>query len=578
MKILLTTLHAKYVHSSLALPYLAAFSKNFDGVETAIREFTVNEHGDHVLRRIIAEKADVVAFSCYIWNIEQTLRLVSDLKKIVPATRIILGGPEVSHNPDEILSGNAAVDCIIRGDGEEVLHKVISNLKQVGSFEDAVKSIDSGLAYRIGSDVVVKPVGEPMHDLDAIPSPFAAGLVDMDKPLVYYETSRGCPFSCAFCMSSLEKGVRSFSMERIRQDLMCLMNHEAATVKLVDRTFNYDADRANDIWDFVLRNNRSSRFHFEIAADLLTDDNIRLLERVPEGLFRFEIGVQSGETATLAQVGRKTDLERLFANVEKLVSRTGVIIHLDLIAGLPQEGFSGFLSSLQRLFAVRPHHIQVEPLKVLKGSPMREIAEREKYSFSDHPPYKILRTPALSFDEISRIETISRLLDIYYNSGKFRTVLEAAAALEPLSLFFDAMSAFVEKQATSAATSQRGNFELIRDFMKSRSPQETLESLTDALCYDFCLCEYPSTGSFPSFLTIEEKSKAAGTMKTRDEMVKRLDIEPGSKVRNFTRLFLKNYACRPWKNEPTEITFAYISAPGKGLRVKPMTVTQKAAL
>jgi anaerobic magnesium-protoporphyrin IX monomethyl ester cyclase len=576
MKILFTTLHAKFVHSSLALPYLAAFCKDIDGVETAIREFTVNEHADHVLRRIVTEKADVVAFSCYIWNIEQTLRLASDLKKITPATRIILGGPEVSHNPDEILSGNEAVDCIIRGDGEEVFRNVISTLKQVGSFEDAVKSIHSGLAYRAGSDVIVRPIGTPVRDLDAIPSPFAAGLVDMKKPLVYYETSRGCPFSCAFCMSSLENGVRSFSMERIREDLMFLMDHEAATVKLVDRTFNYDADRANEIWDFILRNNRSSRFHFEIAADLLTEENIRMLAMVPEGMFRFEIGVQSGDTATLATVGRKTNLDKLFANVEKLRTETGVIIHLDLIAGLPNEGFAGFLSSLQQLFAVGPHHIQVEPLKVLKGSPMREIAEREGYFFSTAPPYKILRTPYLSFDEITRIETISRLIDIYYNSGRFRTVLEAVARLEPLSLFFDTISAFVEKHAASGAFSQRGNFGLIRDFMGMSYPEETLESLNDALCYDFCLCEYPSAGNFPLFLKAGGNESKAGTTKTRNEMATLLEIEPGSKVRTFTHRFRKNYACLPWKEEPTEITFAYISAPGKGLRVKPVTATQKA--
>jgi anaerobic magnesium-protoporphyrin IX monomethyl ester cyclase len=576
MKLLLTTLHAKYIHSSLALPYLAAFCKDIRGVETNIREFTVNEHADQVLRRIVAENADVVAFSCYIWNVEQTLKLASDLKQISPATQIILGGPEVSHCPEEILSGNGSIDCIIRGDGEEILRMVISHLKQSGSFGDAVKFIHSGLACRIGSDVIVKPLAEPVHDLDSIPSPFLAGLVDMKKPLVYYETSRGCPFSCAFCMSSLENGVRSFSMERIRHDLMYLMDHEAATVKLVDRTFNYDADRANEIWDFILRNNRSNRFHFEIGADLLTDDNIRMLESVPGGMFRFEIGVQSGDTTTLATVGRKTNLDKLFANVEKLVAGTGVTIHLDLIAGLPHEDFSGFLSSLQRLIKIRPHHIQVEPLKVLKGSPMREIAVREGYFFSATPPYKILRTPYLSFDEITRIETISRLIDIYYNSGRFCTVLEEISRQEPLSLFFDAMSAFVEEQTLSGPFSQRGNFELIRDFMGRSCPQEMLDSLNDALCYDFCLCEYPSAGSFPSFLTAGVNEKTAGTTKTRNEVAKLLEIEPGSKVRTFTHRFRKNYASPPWDDEPTEITFAYISAPGKGLRVEPVTATQKA--
>jgi anaerobic magnesium-protoporphyrin IX monomethyl ester cyclase len=213
---------------------------------------------------------------------------------------------------------------------------------------------------------------------------------------------------------------------------------------------------------------------------------------------------------------------------------------------------------------------------VLKGSPMREIAERESYYFSDAPPYKILRTPYLTFDEITRIETISRLIDIYYNSGRFRTVLEEVRKQEPLSLFFDAISDYVEQLPSSGATSQRGYFELIRDFVERRERKEMLQLLTEALCYDFCLCEYPSAGSSPAFLSNVENDEKSKSMKTRNELSRLLEIEPGSKVRTFTRLFRKNYACLPWKSEPTEITFAYISTPGKGLRVEPIAGTQKA--
>jgi anaerobic magnesium-protoporphyrin IX monomethyl ester cyclase len=345
-------------------------------------------------------------------------------------------------------------------------------------------------------------------------------------------------------------------------------------VKLVDRTFNYDADRADAIWEFILRNNRTSRFHFEIAADLLTEENLELLEKIPKGMFRFEIGVQSGSPGTLAEVGRKTNLDRLFANVEQLVARTGVIIHLDLIAGLPHENFSGFLASLQKLFDVRPHHIQVEPLKVLKGSPMEAIAAREGYAFADHPPYKILRTPNLPFSEISRIETISRLLDIFFNSGRFLTLLKAVAERETLSGFFHSPAIHVEGEEIPAGLSQRGSFELIWSFIKGHFSEEAAESLRDALCYDFCLCEYPVSGSLPGFL---QSGEGVSSNISPGEIVKSLGIGRESKVRSFARRFLNDYTCTPWRKEETAILFVYVSAPGKGLQVKSIRLTGNVA-
>jgi len=288
--------------------------------------------------------------------------------------------------------------------------------------------------------------------------------VDTTKPLVYYETSRGCPFSCAFCLSSLEKGVRSFSMQRIHADLLYLIQKEVQVVKLVDRTFNYDAVRANQIWDFILTHNRSSTFHFEIAADLLTEENIRTLARVPAGMFRFEIGVQATGKETLSRVSRKSDPDLLLAAVTRLTEETGVTVHLDLVAGLPGENFSGFLASLGRLFPVKPHHIQVEPLKVLKGSPMVEIAIREGYAFSGTPPYTILRTSALSFDEIGHIEEISRLLDLFFNSRRFTRSLATVENYLALESFFDHMASFIKKEPGTGQVSLKYLFDLMWRF------------------------------------------------------------------------------------------------------------------
>jgi len=572
MKLLLTTLHAKYVHSSLALPCLAAVSGRIDGITTKILEGTINEPADQLLRRIAAEQADIVAFSCYIWNIGQTLRLASDLKKIRPQTFVLLGGPEVSYNSNVILQNNNAVDSIILGEGEDTFRELIGKLSQHGFCIEALRSIPTGIAFRKGDDIVVTSVSNAITDLDTIPSPFSDGLVDLKKPLVYFETSRGCPFSCAFCMSSIETGVRSFSLERIKQDLLLLMENCVSTVKLVDRTFNYDANRSNEIWDFILQHNRASRFHFEIAADLLTGENISLLEKVPAGTFRFEIGVQSGEEQTLAKVGRKTSLDKLFANVELLRKNTGVILHLDLVAGLPHENFAGFLASLQRLFAVQPHHIQVEPLKVLKGSPMEGIAREEGYAFSDYPPYKILATPYLTFSEINRIENISRLLDIFYNSGKFRITLQAVAEQSELVDFFAALACFTEENDISTHISQQDLYKLFRRFIKVFFMQRQRESLTDALCYDYCLSEYPSSGVLADiFGTDGGKPEAARERTKTIDLVKSLAIAKDSKVRTYKRNFNCDYTCSPWRKNRTEILFVYISRAGQGLQVKTLT-------
>jgi anaerobic magnesium-protoporphyrin IX monomethyl ester cyclase len=597
MRILLTTLHAKYVHASLALPYLAAACEDLAGVETAIREYTVNEPPERVLRAVIAVEADVVAFSCYIWNVEATLRLASDLKKVRPETIILLGGPEVSYGTFELMERNPFIDFVIRGEGEETFRAWAESLWVKLHGKEGANGPDGidGLTFRADGDIVANSDRVPLATLDVIPSPFAHGLVTLDKPLVYYETSRGCPFSCAFCMSSLEKGVRSFSMDRIRSDLGRLLAAETATIKFVDRTFNYNAERATAIWEFILAANRGSRCHFEIAADLLTDANLALLGTVPPGLFRFEIGVQSGKEETLARVGRKSDLVRLFANVRRLVTETGIVVHLDLVAGLPGEDYQGFLASLQQLFdALRPDdsgggeaccalaetgdppgsgsrpetrcHIQVEPLKVLKGSPMRAIAATEGYAFSATPPYQILRTPSLTFAEIGRITAIARLLDLFFNSGRFAAALELVRLKAALADFFDHCARRHETDDTLAELGRQGSHELFWHFAECFAGEEWREELRDALCFDFCRHEVPAAGRLPAFFAGNGQAGTWG--KGEDsELLRGLEIAPGSRVRTFTRRFVRDYTHRLREEGPATLTFVYASAPGMGLRV-----------
>ena len=568
MKIVLATLHAKYIHASLALPSLAAATDGIDGAETVIRECTVNEPYGAVLRTLVDEDADVVAFSCYIWNVERTAGIASDLKRLNPSLFIAVGGPEVSHTAEEFLRENEAFDCVVRGEGEETWSELVRSLARSSAPIVLLDGLPAGITVRTGDGIVSTPDREPLKNLDVIPSPFSMGLVDLKKPLIYYETSRGCPFACAFCLSSLEKGVRSFSPERIRADLLLLMEKGVRQVKLVDRTFNYDGNRADEIWEFILARNRSSCFHFEIAADLLTDSNLRTLAKAPEGMFRFEIGVQATGRETLESVGRKSDIERLFANVRRLTRETGVTVHLDLVAGLPGENYAGFLGSLQRLFPVRPHHIQVEPLKVLKGSPMAEIARREQYVFSVGPPYTILRTPDLSFREIVRIEEISRLLDLFHNSGRFVHSLDVAGRYRPLSLFFDEMSRFMAKEGEGDRVSLKGLFDLVWRFARGFFPKDEIESFRDALRYDFCLVEYPSAGSLPDFLRDNgDCSREKLPKKAVDAVLPSVAAPPGSRVRTFAARFMKDYSVTPRAEGPVTIIFVYVSTSGAGLKV-----------
>lgn len=556
MKILLSTLHAKYVHSSLALPYLACSCADLPDLEFRILELTVNEQQDQLLYRLHAAQADIVLFSCYIWNTELTLKLASDLKQLAPKTRIVLGGPEVSFGAFDMMARNAALDCIIRGEGEESCRQLLQAFRDGRSLEDI-----PGITYRAGEDIVANPEREAIAVLDRIPSPIAAGLVDLAKPLVYHETSRGCPFSCAFCMSSIDSGVRSFSMERIRRDLGLLMEGGAQTVKLVDRTFNFDAARANEIWRFILEQNRSSKFHFEIAAELLTDDNLALLAEVPPGMFRFEIGVQSGGQETLAAVARQSSLDKLFENVRRLKAQTRVTVHLDLVAGLPGESLDGFLVSLQGLFSLNADHIQVEALKVMKGTAMRSIARKERYAFACAAPYKVLHTPWLSFSEIRRIEGISRLLELVYNSGRFAASIEELGENAPLSEVFSAAAEFFEANEIAANLSLPVLFEALWRFAASRLKDQALQRLRDALSFDFCLTGYPG-GNTPSFF---EPSAEKGE---RGAPAGLPAPGAGERVRYYRRRFARDYRQKPWAEGITQLTFIYRSAQGKGLQVE----------
>ena len=573
MKLLLATLHSKQTHASLALPCLAAACSRIEGLTIVLREYTVNERPEVVLPRLALEEADVIAFSCYIWNIEQTLKLAADLKLIQPHCFIILGGPEVSYGSHELMAAHGFIDCIVRGEGEETCSELLRQLADTsgGALSEERLTGISGICFRSDDDIVTTRERVAICNLDSIPSPFAAGLVATSKPLVYYETSRGCPFSCAFCLSSLEGNVRSFSLERIKSDLEILLGSGVETIKLVDRTFNYDAARASHLWEFILEKNRKSRFHFEIAADLLTDTNITLLRKVPADTFRFEIGVQSAAAGTLASVGRQSDLAKLFANVARVRRETAVTLHLDLVAGLPGEDLPGFVRSLESLLAAKPQHIQVEPLKVLKGTAMRKIAREQGYAFSPYPPYRILKNRWLSFRDICRIEAASQAVERFYNSGRFVITLELLAQRVSLAeLFTDpALEAILEKYLGSKPAAVFAAFYRLAE--KSLAG-ELLEDVVDTLRFDYCLAGYPGK-VLPPFLAEPAGGEGPAPPFSHPELARLLAIPAGNRIRTFTANFRMDHSGTLPAAAGCLTTFVYFSS-AEGESVRALSIPQ----
>jgi anaerobic magnesium-protoporphyrin IX monomethyl ester cyclase len=564
MKILLTTLHAKYSHASLALPCLAAYCRDIPDADITIREWTVNEPREHLLRLVMAEQADLIAFSCYIWNIEQILKIVSDIKMIAPETQIVLGGPEASFGIFELMHDNPAVDFVIKGEGEETFRQlIVTLLQEPATLQQEIFAEIDNLFFRDGNDTASGPLRQKQLALDSLPSPFEAGFVDFTKPLIYYETSRGCPFSCAFCLSSVEGAVRSFSPERIKNDLLYLMNRDVAQIKLVDRTFNYDAERADMIWAFILEHNRSSRFHFEIAADLLTEKNLLTLADVPKDTFHFEIGVQSSSAATLEQVGRTADLDRIFTQVRRLKTGTDIELHLDLVAGLPGEDYSGFLDSLRAIAGLKPDMIQIEPLKVLKGAPMRAIAAREGYAFSASPPYTILRNRWLSYEDICRIETIGRLLDLFNKHGGFRAAFTVLERHTPFSGVLDQMARQAGNENLSSLSCRRV-FELFARLAEAQSDAEERARLLDALFFDYCHVEMPLMGKLPSFAAAQQHRCSWPGLR---DLPNDLELPPDSRIKSFRYTFMADYRTGGEIAKPADSTFVYVSGAGRGLQV-----------
>ncbi len=414
MKVLLIAMNAKFIHSSLALRSIQKYCAAYEPYMKKL-ELTINHYENELLKSIYDEKPDVLGFSCYIWNMELIEKLVPSLAKIMPDCKIILGGPEVSFNSEELFHRLPDIDMVIEGEGEQTWYDLMTH------YVDQTKNLDQikGIVYRDSQGNIQRnPSRQPM-DLNQIPFVYDH-IENLDNKIIYYEASRGCPFSCQYCLSSVDKSVRFLELDRVFSDLQFFLDHQVKQVKFVDRTFNANPSYARAIWDYLKKNdNGLTNFHFEIAADLLNHDILAFLKDVRPNLFQFEIGVQSTNEEVLRIIQRTMDFQEVSDVVRTIKSYKNIHQHLDLIAGLPKEDMASFRKSFNDVIALEPEQLQLGFLKVLKGSGIHYDAEKFGLVYKDVAPYEILYTRELSYDDMLQLHAIEEMLERYYNSGRF---------------------------------------------------------------------------------------------------------------------------------------------------------------
>jgi len=420
MNIIVSTLNAKYIHTNLAIRYLKAYAAPEFNVKIA--EYTIKDPIMNIVSDLFSKRPDVLGFSCYIWNIEETIKVIQVIKKIMPDLKIILGGPEVTYDFTYWLKRLPEVDYIVVGEGEETFKHLLLQLDGPMDIENV-----QGISYMKDGKVIISPPRAKI-DLKQLPSPFRfeEDLPHLSKRVVYVETSRGCPFNCQFCLSSIELGVRYFNREKMKEDIRFLMDHGAKTIKFVDRTFNISRSYAMEMFQFLIDEHKPGTvFQFEITGDIMRPEVINFLnENAPKGLFRFEIGVQSTNELTNELVKRRQNFEKLTRTVTMVKDGGKIDQHLDLIAGLPEEDYHSFRKTFNDVFALRPEELQLGFLKMLRGTGVRIRAKEHNYVYMDHAPYEILQNNVLSFEDVVKIKQVEDVLEKYWNDHRMDETIE----------------------------------------------------------------------------------------------------------------------------------------------------------
>ena len=481
MKILLAACNAKYIHSNLAVYDLKAYSSDYDE-HVILREYTINQPKDEILKDIYSSGADVVCFSCYIWNISFVRELIRDLVKILPKTAFWAGGPEVSYDAEKFLTEMPEMTGVMVGEGEKTFHDL---LEFYIDGKDSLEEI-SGIAYRTGDKIIHNGWRELM-DLSAIPFVYEH-LEKFENRIIYYESSRGCPFFCSYCLSSIDKKLR---FELVKKELQFFLDHRVPQVKFVDRTFNCKHEHAMTIWKYILEHdNGVTNFHFEISADLLREEEMELMSQMRPGLIQLEIGVQSTNPETIRAIHRRMDLKKLEHCVNRVHSFRNIHQHLDLIAGLPYEDYDTFHQSFNDVYRMKPDQLQLGFLKVLKGSLMQKEAEGYGIVYKEKEPYEVLSTNWLTYGEVLKLKMVESMVEVYYNSGQFWHTLEYLVPFEKDAFtFYEKLGSFYEKKGYSEISHSRmRRYEILLEYLKEETDVPA-EVAAQKMLYDLYLRE-----------------------------------------------------------------------------------------
>ena len=520
MKILLAACNAKYIHSNLAVYDLQAYASDYAD-HIVLKEYTINQQKDDIMRDIYLEHPDVVCVSCYIWNLSFVKELMADLIKILPGADFWAGGPEVSYDAEKFLTENSEFKGVMVGEGEETFKELAGYYVEKNPQD--LKDM-TGICYRDG-DQIIHNGWRQIMDLSSIPFIYK-DLSEFKNRIIYYESSRGCPFSCSYCLSSIDKKLRFRDTETVKKELQFFIDNKVPQVKFVDRTFNCKHDHAMAIWKYINEHdNGVTNFHFEISADLLREEELQEMSTMRPGLIQLEIGVQSTNPDTIKAIHRTMDFEKLKGIVDRIHSFGNIHQHLDLIAGLPYEDYDSFRHSFNDVYALKPQQLQLGFLKVLKGSHMMEMCRDYGIVYKTQEPYEVLSTKWLDYDHVLKLKTVENMVEVYYNSGQFQNTLEYLEKFFPdaFSIYERLGSFYMEKGYGDVSHTRMRRYEILLEFLED-VPEISMDQVKDQMVYDLYLRE--NLKSRPGFARDQKPfERQVWDFRKREKVAKNAHVE-----------------------------------------------------
>ena len=520
MKILLAACNAKYIHSNLAVYDLQAYASDYAD-HIVLKEYTINQQKDDIMRDIYLEHPDVVCVSCYIWNLSFVKELMADLIKILPGADFWAGGPEVSYDAEKFLTENSEFKGVMVGEGEETFKELAGYY--VEKNPQNLKNM-TGICYRDG-DQIIHNGWRQIMDLSSIPFIYK-DLSEFKNRIIYYESSRGCPFSCSYCLSSIDKKLRFRDTETVKKELQFFIDNKVPQVKFVDRTFNCKHDHAMAIWKYINEHdNGVTNFHFEISADLLREEELQEMSTMRPGLIQLEIGVQSTNPDTIKAIHRTMDFEKLKGIVDRIHSFGNIHQHLDLIAGLPYEDYDSFRHSFNDVYALKPQQLQLGFLKVLKGSHMMEMCREYGIVYKTQEPYEVLSTKWLDYDHVLKLKTVENMVEVYYNSGQFQNTLEYLENFfqDAFSIYERLGSFYMEKGYGDVSHTRMRRYEILLEFLED-VPEISMDQVKDQMVYDLYLRE--NLKSRPGFARDQKPfERQVWDFRKREKVAKNAHVE-----------------------------------------------------